>query len=136
MIGFDNPITWVIAVLAALAIGGLIGTFQGVIVAYVGVPSFIVTLGGLLGLEGVAWALASGRTIAPMDRIFQVLGEGHGGRRRGVELGGWYRRLRRDRAVSRPRPEATDKVRVPSPPLWADITLGVLGSAAILGAVW
>ena len=103
MIGFDNPATWIIAVLAALAMGALIGTFQGVIVAYVGVPSFIVTLGGLLVWRGVAWALASGRTIAPMDRIFQVLG---GGSRwsywRGSELGGRGRRLRRDRVCCSP----------------------------------
>jgi D-xylose transport system permease protein len=137
MIGFDNPATWVIAVLAALAMGALIGTFQGVIVAYVGVPSFIVTLGGLLVWRGVAWALASGRTIAPMDRIFQVLG---GGSRGAIgEVASWVvgvaacvgialllvnRRRQRRRYGFRLRP------------LWADITLGVLGSAAILGAVW
>ncbi len=39
-----------------------IGGFQGFIIAYVGVPSFIVTLGGLLVWRGVAWAAgAAGR---------------------------------------------------------------------------
>ena len=65
-IGFDHTATWVIALAAGLVLGTVIGGFQGVIVAYVGVPSFIVTLGGLLVWRGVAWWLASGQTIAPM----------------------------------------------------------------------
>ena len=57
----------------------LIGAFQGSIIAYVGVPSFIVTLGGLLVWRGFAWLTASGRTIAPMDATFQLLGGGSSG---------------------------------------------------------
>ncbi|WP_129668921.1 sugar ABC transporter permease [Phytoactinopolyspora endophytica] len=41
------------AILLALAIGAAIGLFQGYFVAVVGVPSFVVTLAGLLGLQGV-----------------------------------------------------------------------------------
>jgi D-xylose transport system permease protein len=136
-IGFDNPITWVVAVAAALVMGGLIGAFQGVIVAYVGVPSFIVTLGGLLVWRGVAWALASGRTIAPMDRIFQVIG---GGSRGAIgELGSWLIGIAACVGIAlmlahgrRQRRRYGLRLR----PLWADITLAVLGSAVVLGAVW
>jgi D-xylose transport system permease protein len=78
-IGFDHPATWVIALVAGLVLGTVIGGFQGVVVAYVGVPSFIVTLGGLLVWRGVAWWLASGQTIAPMDSNFRLLGGGSEG---------------------------------------------------------
>ena len=78
-IGFDHPLTWVIAVAVGLALGAAIGAFQGTIVAYVGVPSFIVTLGGFLVWRGVAWWMASGQTIAPMDTLFRKLGGGSTG---------------------------------------------------------
>ena len=54
----------------------LIGFLQGFLVAYVGIPSFVVTLGGLLVWRGFAWILASGRTISPLDSTFLLLGGG------------------------------------------------------------
>jgi D-xylose transport system permease protein len=111
--------------------------FQGFIVAYVGVPSFIVTLGGLLVWRGVAWSLASGRTVAPMDSTFQLLG---GGSRGSLgEVGSWVvggiacaaiilglisSRRRRIRFGFRLRP------------MWAVVGMGTLGCLAVLGAVW
>jgi D-xylose transport system permease protein len=77
--GFDHPMTWVIALVVGLLLGGVIGAFQGAIIAYVGVASFIVTLGGYLVWRGVAWWLASGQTIAPMDSTFRTLGGGSEG---------------------------------------------------------
>jgi D-xylose transport system permease protein len=137
IIGFDHPMTWVIAVVAALLMGALLGGLQGVIVAYVGVPSFIVTLGGLLVWRGVAWALSSGRTIAPMDTNFQLLG---GGSRGSIgETRSWIvgalacvgiiailvmARRRRQKFGFRLRPT------------WVDVTFGVIGCAVVLGAVW
>src|SRR5918997_5543992 len=56
-LGFDQPYTWLIALAVGLLLGAAIGGFQGFIVAYVGVPSFIVTLGVLLLWRGLAWAL-------------------------------------------------------------------------------
>lgn len=136
-IGFDHPATWILAVLAAVAIGAVLGGFQGVIVAYVGVPSFIVTLGGLLVWRGVAWALASGRTIAPMDSTFRLLG---GGSRGSIgETWSWVvggvaclaivalgvtERRRRQKFGFRLRP------------LWAVATLSVIACAVVIGAVW
>jgi len=78
-IGLDHPLTWVITVAVGLVLGAAIGAFQGTIVAYVGVPSFIVTLGGFLVWRGVAWWMASGQTIAPMDTLFRKLGGGSTG---------------------------------------------------------
>lgn len=42
-----------VACLAALSAGVLLGFFQGWIIAYVGIPSFVVTLAGLLGFQGL-----------------------------------------------------------------------------------
>ena len=44
---------WVLAIVIAFAIGLAIGTFIGFFVAQVGIPSFVVTLGLFLGLQGV-----------------------------------------------------------------------------------
>ncbi|PJI42396.1 sugar ABC transporter permease [Ferrovibrio sp.] len=74
--GYDNHWIWLVAVLAGLGIGGLIGTIQGFIIAYLGVSSFIVTLGGLLVWRGAAWWVTQGQTVAPIDARFQMLGGG------------------------------------------------------------
>ena len=49
---------------------------QGWWVAWRGVPAFIVTLGGLLIFRGVAFLLTDGRTVAPLDPTFAMLGGG------------------------------------------------------------
>lgn len=41
------------ALLAGLATGAVLGFAQGMVVAYVGIPSFVVTLAGLLGFQGL-----------------------------------------------------------------------------------
>ncbi len=74
--GFDHPLTWVVTLAGGLLLGALVGAFAGFLVAFGRIPSFIVTLGGLLVWRGVAWATASGQTIAPMDQTFQRLGGG------------------------------------------------------------
>lgn len=70
---------WPVALLVGLALGALIGAFQGYWVAYWGVPSFVVTLAGLLIFRNGAFIAASGRTLAPLNESFQVLGGGLGG---------------------------------------------------------
>ena len=135
-IGFDQPFTWLIALAAGLVMGAVLGLVQGVVVAYANVPSFIVTLGGLLVWRGLAWMLASGRTIAPMDSTFQLLGGGARG-----SVGGtvswvlaviacvaivfmlWNGRRTRLKFGFRTRP------------MWADVALMVVGSVVVLGAV-
>jgi D-xylose transport system permease protein len=44
---------WILALIAAFAVGAVIGTFIGFFVAKVGIPSFVVTLGLFLGLQGL-----------------------------------------------------------------------------------
>lgn len=48
---------WILALLLALAVGILIGAFIGFFVARVGIPSFVVTLGLFIGLQGVTLIL-------------------------------------------------------------------------------
>jgi D-xylose transport system permease protein len=136
IIGLDHPATWIIALAVGLTLGALLGGLQGFIVAYVGVPSFIVTLGGLLVWRGVAWSLSSGRTIAPMDSTYQLLG---GGSRGSIgELGSWILGILACAGIAallvngrRQRQRFKFRLR----PLWADITLGVIGCALVLGAI-
>ena len=75
-LGLEHWLTAPLAVLIAVTIGGLIGLFQGWLIAYLGIPSFIVTLGGLLVWRGAAWWVTTGQTIAPMDTRFKAFGGG------------------------------------------------------------
>jgi D-xylose transport system permease protein len=137
LMGIGNEWIWIVSLVVGVILGALIGAFQGSIVAYVGVPSFVVTLGGLLVWRGFAWLTASGRTIAPMDSTFQLLGGGSKGSL--GEIGSWIvggvacvgivalmvngRRKRR-------------KFGFRLRPMWLDVALGVFGCLVVLGAVW
>lgn len=72
-IGVDSPFGWLIALAAGIGVGALIGAFHGFLIAYVGIPSFIVTLGGLLAWRGVVFVISGGSTIAPDDKFFVLL---------------------------------------------------------------
>src|SRR5881394_1285232 len=59
---------------AAIAVGLLIGALQGTLVAYVNIPSFIVTLGGLQAWRGAILKLTKGATIPVELPFFRSLG--------------------------------------------------------------
>ena len=63
---------WIAVTLSLLA-GALIGVWQGFWVAYVGVPSFIVTLGGMLIFRGLTLWLLDGKSLAPFPESFQKI---------------------------------------------------------------
>jgi len=73
---YNHPMTWTITLLVGLVVGAAIGGVQGLAVGYLGVPAFIVTLGGLLVWRGAAWWVTQGRTVAPLDHNFMLLGGG------------------------------------------------------------
>ncbi|MHB2267810.1 sugar ABC transporter permease [Aliihoeflea sp. PC F10.4] len=75
-LGFNHPALWILAILIGLVAGVVIGALHGYIIAYMQVPAFIVTLGGLLVWRGAAWWVTSGQTVAPMDPTFRLLGGG------------------------------------------------------------
>lgn len=70
--GFD-PVTTTVA---CLIVGGLIGAAQGYWVAYFKVPSFIVTLAGMLVFKGLTLALLGGMSVGPFPVAFQRLSSG------------------------------------------------------------
>ena len=66
-----------IAVIVMLVIGLLIGMFQGFWVAYIKVPPFIATLGGMYGFRGLSNVVLDGLTIGVNDETFlKVFGGG------------------------------------------------------------
>jgi len=135
--GFDQWYTWIIALAAGLGLGAILGLLQGAVVAYAAVPSFIVTLGGLLIWRGLAWVLASGRTIAPMDSTFQLLGGGARGTVGGTVswiIGGVASIAIILVLANRRRTRFKFGFRVR--PLWADVALMVFGCAMVLFAIW
>jgi D-xylose transport system permease protein len=60
-------ISTILAVIIALIVGGLIGFWNGFITAYLKVPAFIVTLGGLFIFRGLMSAVTGGKTISPIE---------------------------------------------------------------------
>jgi len=66
-----------VAILAALAIGMAVGGFNGYLVAFVGIPSFIVTLGGLTLWRGLAFDATGGFDNAGLPDPFPFIGYGN-----------------------------------------------------------
>ena len=64
------------ASLACLAAGALIGGAQGWFVAYMRIPSFIVTLAGMLVFKGLALLALQGQSVGPFPPEFQLLSTG------------------------------------------------------------
>jgi len=70
---------WPAAALAGLAAAILVAMYQGYLTAVVGVPSFVVTLGGLMSFRGAAFLVADGRTQPITNAFFLRLGGGYDG---------------------------------------------------------
>lgn len=136
ILGLGHPLIWIIAVVLGMVTGMFIGAFHGWLVAYRGIPAFIVTLGGLLVWRGAAFLVARGETISPVDETFKLLGGGPYGAIGAT--GSWIVGLIACAAVialvlfGRRR-----RVRFgfPQRPVWADGVIGALGCGAVLGAV-
>jgi putative multiple sugar transport system permease protein len=64
------------AAIACLALGALIGAAQGYWVAYFKIPSFIVTLAGMLVFKGLSLAVLQGQSVGPFSPTFQKLSSG------------------------------------------------------------
>ena len=71
-----NHMPWPVAVVVCLLMGAAIGAWQGFWIAYVGIPSFIVTLAGMLVFRGATQYLLEGQSIAPFPRSFQQVSSG------------------------------------------------------------
>jgi D-xylose transport system permease protein len=71
--------SWPAACLAGLAAAIVAAIYQGALTAYVGVPSVVVTLGGLMSFRGAAYLVADGKTQPLSDPFFLKLGGGFNG---------------------------------------------------------
>ncbi|NVK34236.1 MAG: sugar ABC transporter permease [Rhodobacteraceae bacterium] len=135
-LGLGHPLVWILAIVAGIIGGVIIGAFHGWLIGYLGIPAFIVTLGGLLVWRNVAWFITDGQTIGPLDETFTKIG-GIGGTL--GETWSWVFGIVATLAalgfqvVSRRRKQAHG---FPIKPLWAEAVLSALVSGAILGFVW
>ncbi|MDL2353797.1 MAG: sugar ABC transporter permease [Pseudomonadota bacterium] len=76
-----------LTVLVVLGCGLLLGMVNGYLVAYAGIPSFIVGLGGMLAYRGIVLGVTDGATVAPVSAEMVVLGQGYLSAPLGVGLG-------------------------------------------------
>lgn len=60
-----------------LVLGIVIGFIQGFATVYLGIPSFIVTLGGLMAFKGALIGITKGISISPMNPDYKVLGDSY-----------------------------------------------------------
>jgi len=136
-LGLGHPLIWVLSLAIGLLTGVAIGALQGTIIAYLRVPAFIVTLGGYLVWRGAAWWVTMGRTVAPMDPTFQLMGGGPTGSVgafwswviglgacAAIIIGLYFGRRQRLRFS------------FPLRPVWAEASLAVIGCGTAFGAVW
>ncbi len=65
------------SVMLAIVVGVAVGLFQGTLTAYLNIPAFIVTLGGLLAWRGAVKWLLGGNTIPISDDTFKFIGQGN-----------------------------------------------------------
>jgi D-xylose transport system permease protein len=122
-----------LVVVLVLATGMLLGFLNGYLTAYVGIPSFIVGLGGMLAYRGMLLGVTGGSTIAPVSGDMQVLGQGYLPVSAGLALGVVLFALSivlswRQRATL-----ARNQLAVPS--VWRDVLRVVLIGAVLAGFV-
>jgi len=74
LVQFQVPL--VVAAVLCIGAGALIGAAQGYFVAYIRIPSFIVTLAGMLVFRGLMLTVLGGQSVGPFPVVFQRLSSG------------------------------------------------------------
>ncbi|MGJ8585653.1 MAG: multiple monosaccharide ABC transporter permease [Marinosulfonomonas sp.] len=74
IVNWDWPVA--LAIPVCLVVGALIGAAQGYWVAYWKIPSFIVTLAGMLVFRGLSLWLLEGQSVGPFPKSFQLMSTG------------------------------------------------------------
>lgn len=72
--GVHVPI--IVAILAACAVGALVGLVNGSLIARTGIPPFIATLGTLTAIRGLALLYTGGRPISDLTDAYNFIGQG------------------------------------------------------------
>ena len=65
----DWGLPWPVAILLGIGVGALCGAWQGLWVAYVGIPAFIVTLAGMLIFRGLNQWIGKSNTVPVLSLI-------------------------------------------------------------------
>lgn len=135
-LGYDHPTSWMVALTVGIALGAAIGAFQGAIIAFMNVPSFIVTLGGLLVWRGAAWMVTSGATVAPMDTRFRLMGGGADGSIGATAswVVGIIACVLIVLSILNSRRQRK-RFGFPLKPVWAEYFMGLIGCGIVLGSV-
>ncbi|KQV78194.1 sugar ABC transporter permease [Rhizobacter sp. Root1221] len=127
---------WIPASLAGLMLALVIGLYHGWLTAYLGVPSFVVTLGGLMSFRGAAFLVADGKTQPVTDPTFLALGgglDGALGPALSWALGALLSAVIVWNIVSRRRSRGAHGFELR--PLWFDVLLGALFVGVLLAFV-
>ncbi|WP_017349931.1 xylose ABC transporter permease XylH [Pantoea sp. A4] len=129
-LGWPLPLTIVVT----LVMGLLLGTWNGWWVAYRKVPSFIVTLAGMLAFRGILVGITDGTTVAPTSPAMSQIGQSYlpGGVGFGFGFVGlalfilwqWRLRLRRQQ-LGLAQPAAT-----------GTLARQAITAVLVLGAIW
>ncbi|GAA2772101.1 sugar ABC transporter permease [Streptomyces rameus] len=69
----QHSVPWPLAVVLCLVVGAAAGAAQGFFIAYLGIPSFIVTLAGMLIFRGFTEILLKGQTLGPFPDGLQKM---------------------------------------------------------------
>ncbi|WEH43120.1 sugar ABC transporter permease [Streptomyces sp. NBC_01218] len=72
----EHHVSWPVAVVLTLLLGAAAGAVQGFFIAYVGIPSFIVTLAGMLLFRGLTEIFLKGQTLGPFPEGLQKVANG------------------------------------------------------------
>ncbi|MFD3949052.1 multiple monosaccharide ABC transporter permease [Streptomyces albidoflavus] len=72
----QQQIPWPVAVALTLLMGAAAGALQGFFIAYIGIPSFIVTLAGMLLFRGLTEIFLDGQTMGPFPSGLQKVANG------------------------------------------------------------
>jgi D-xylose transport system permease protein len=70
-------ISTVATIVIAMSVGILVGMFQGSIIAYLGVPAFMVTLGGMLMFRGGVLGVTRGESVMPIENSLRLIAQGY-----------------------------------------------------------
>ncbi|AIX75431.1 MAG: xylose ABC transporter permease XylH [Mixta calida] len=129
-LGWPLPLTIVVT----LALGLLLGAWNGWWVAYRKVPSFIVTLAGMLAFRGVLVGITNGTTVAPTSPAMSQIGQSYLPDGIGFGFGviglglfiiwQWRLRLRRQ------------QMGLSQPPARSAVSRQAITALLVLGAIW
>lgn len=128
---FNLPLP--LTIVLTLSAGFLLGVWNGWWVAYRKVPSFIVTLAGMLAFRGILIGITDGTTVAPTSEAMGIIGQSYLPNMLGLMIGvgvlsvyfGWQKKQHSLRAL----------YKLPNPPTTQSLLKNSLIGIAVLGMI-